>query len=268
MKNTFKKIGLSTLLAATLLTSVNAGSVGGFGGSLETTQWARFGAETLDRANSYATQLNEYATQMLQYQTQLTEWQRKIDGYQQLIQNIGHLPDQMKDQFLNNLVQLKQAVEFGNAVSYTSASYDQDFKNLFPGFDKYLTDSKNGNLDFQATYKQLNDSTRDTVNGALKSLQIQEQDMKDDETFMSTIRQKMSTAQGEEAVLAVANQLTLHQSEQMKKLQKTIMTQANMTGQYYAMQNEKKAFQEAQAKTKSEGGIAPTLGDEKNTGKW
>ena len=46
------------------------------------------------------------------------------------------------------------------------------------------------------------------------------------------------------------------------------MTQVNMEGQYYAMENEKKAYQEAQAKAKADGGIKPTIGDETQVGDW
>jgi hypothetical protein len=69
-------------------------------------------------------------------------------------------------------------------------------------------------------------------------------------------------------MLLIANELAVHQTERMKSLQKTIMTQINMQGQYYAMKNEKDAFQVAQSKAKADGGIEPTVGDETQTGKW
>lgn len=268
MKNTFKKIGLSTLLAATLLTSVNAGSVGGFGGSLETTQWARFGAETLDRANEYGQMLQDAALQAQQYQQQIQQYVNQYQAYENMLKNIGQLPQAQWDQFSQSITGLKNSLDFGQSLSFAASSYNTDFNNLFPGYEKYLADTQNGSLDFEKTYKQLGDTTRDTVNGALQALNLRAEDMVTDEGTMRTLSNLSTSAAGQKAAIQAANEIALHQTHQLKKLEQTIMTQANMQGEFMAAQNEEKAFQEAQAKTKSEGGIAPTLGDEKNTGKW
>jgi len=75
MKTTMKKLGLSAAVAAMLIsTSANAGSVGGFGGSLEITQDAQWAADIGDRAISYSKQLQQYATQVMQYQQQIQQY--------------------------------------------------------------------------------------------------------------------------------------------------------------------------------------------------
>jgi len=130
--NTIKKIGLSALLAAMLLTSIQAGSVGGFGGSLETTQWARFGAETADRATSYTKQLEQYALQLQQYQQQVQQYLNQFQSYQMMLQNIGQLPQAQWDQFSQSVIGLKQSLDFGQALAFTASSFDSDFNNLFP----------------------------------------------------------------------------------------------------------------------------------------
>jgi len=264
-----KKITISTILTVALMTtSINAGSVGGFGGSLEVTQWARFGSETLDRANQYTTQLREYATQIQQYQQQVQQYVNQFQSYQAMLQNIGQLPQQQWNQFSQSVLKLKDAVNFGEGINFAASSYNNDFSNLFKGYDQYLASAQNGSLNFEDTYKQLNKSTRDTVNGALKSLGLQATDMQNDEATMRQLQTLSTSAVGQKSAIQAANEIALHQTHTLKKLQQTIMTQANMQGEYYAMQNEKKAYQEAQAKAKAEGGIPPTLGDERNTGKW
>ncbi|WP_456322960.1 hypothetical protein [Hydrogenimonas sp.] len=244
-----KEITISTILAAAIMTTgLNAGSVGGFGGSLEVTQWSRFGAETLDRANAYATQLREYATQIQQYQTQLEEWQRKLQGYQQMISNIGSLPQNTYAEFMQGVLKMKEAMEFQDALSMTASSFDQDFKTKFGTYADWLQKASNGSLDFQSQYKQLTDTTRSTVNGALKSLGLQFKDLQSDEDVVNKLRQLSTTANGEEAAIAAANQIALHQISTLKRLNQTILTQANMQGEFYAAQNTKEELQQAQQK--------------------
>lgn len=264
MKNTFKKIGLSTLLAAMLLTNAQSGSVGGFGGATEWTQIAN----NAQLANQYAKQLQEYALQAQQYQQQIQQYVNQYQSYAQMLENIGQLPQAQWSEFTNSINGLKESLSFGEGLAFTASSYNTDFNNLFPGFDKYVSDSKNGSLDFEKTYKQLGDTTRDTVNGALQALNLRAEDIVTDEGTMRQLQTLSTSAAGQKAAIQAANEIALHQTHQLKKLEQTIQIQANMQGEYYAMQNEKKAFQEAQAKAKASDGIKPTVGDEKQVTPW
>jgi len=239
MKNTIKKLGISAAAAAMLFTtSANAGTVAGFGGATEISQVAQWGADIGDRAISYSKQLQQYYTQLLQWQNQWQEWQRKIQGLQMMVQNIGQLPENMKSQFLDMALQMKRQMQQGQAISYTAANIDQKFNQIFRGYDHFLTQSGATAQSFQVAYKTIYQSTRDTALNALKTLGIQERDLQNDQQFMGRLRQAMNSAQGTEAAINVANQLAYHQTQSIQKLQKTIMTQANMQAQYIAAQNQ------------------------------
>ena len=255
--NTIKKIGLSALLAATLLTSANAGSVGGFGGSLEVTQWGRFGAETVDRAMAYAKQLDEYALQAQQYQKQIDQYINQFKSYKMMLKNIGRLPQAQWDQFTKSVIGLKKSLDFGQALAFTASSYDADFSKLFPGFKKYLADAQGTNAykSFQKQYKQLNTSTRDTVNGSLKALKVRSEEMQTDEGTMRTLSRLSASAVGQKAAIQAANEIALHQTHQLKKLEQTIMAQANMQGEYMAMKNEKETMSQAARKAFMKHGV-------------
>ena len=236
---TIKKLGISAAAAAMLFTtSANAGSVGGFGGALEVTQDAQWAADIGDRAASYTKQLQQYYTQLLQWQTQWQEWQRKIMGLRMMVNNIGQLPENMKQNFLNMAQQMKRSMEQGQAISYTAANIDQKFNQIFRGYEQFLTHNGATAQSFQAAYKTIYQSTRDTALNALKTLGIQERDLHNDQQFMGRLRQAMNSAQGTEAAIAVANQLAYHQTQSIQKLQKTIMTQANLQAEYIAAQNQ------------------------------
>jgi len=256
-----KKITISTILAAAIMTtSLNAGSVGGFGGSTEFTQILN----NAELAGQSATQLHQYTTQVLQWKRELEEWQRKLQGYQQMISNIGHLPQDMYADFTKGVLEMKKAMEFQDALSMTASSFDQDFKTKFGTYTDWLQKASNGSLDFQSQYKQLTDTTRSTVNGALKSLGLQFKDLQSDEDVVNKLRQLSTTANGEEAAIAAANQISLHQISTLKRLNQTILTQANMQGEFYAAQNTKEELQKAQQKAFLDKADFSTGGNYKN----
>ena len=262
--NTIKKIGFSALLAATLLTSVNAGSVGGFGGSLEVTQWGRFGAETVDRAAAYGKQLEEYALQAQQYQQQIQQYTNQFQSYQMMLENIGQLPQAQWDQFTQSVNGLKDSLSFGEGLAFTASSFDSDFSNLFPGYDKYLADAQGDNAyqSFQDQYKQLNTSTRDTVNGSLKALKLRSEEMQTDEGTMRTLSALSTSAVGQKAAIQAANEIALHQTHQLKKLEQTMMAQANMQGEFMVAQNEKETMSQAARKAFMENGVEIDTSDD------
>ncbi|MDD2399625.1 MAG: P-type conjugative transfer protein TrbJ [Sulfurovum sp.] len=261
---TFKSISVSAALAILLITSsANAG--GGLSGGA--TEWTQI-ANNAELGSQYSQQLKDYAMQSQQYQQQIQQYINQYQSYAQMLQNIGKLPQAQWNEFQQSVMGLKKALDFQQALSFTASSYDTDFKNYYPGYDKWLADSKNGSLDFQATYKQLGDTTRDTVNGSLQALNVRAEDMQTDEQTMRTLSNLSQSAAGQKAAIQAANDIALHQTHQLKKMEQTMMIQANMQGEYYAMQNEKKAFQEAQAKAKASDGIKPTVGDEKQVTPW
>lgn len=238
-----KKIGLCAVAAA-IMTTTSYGGGGTFTGATEWTQIAN----NIELAGQSATQLHQYATQVLQWKRELEEWQRKLQGYQQMISNIGHLPQDMYADFTKGVLEMKKAMEFQDALSMTASSFDQDFKTKFGTYADWLKKASDGSLDFQSQYKQLTDTTRSTVNGALKSLGLQFKDLQSDEDVVNKLRQLSTTANGEEAAIAAANQISLHQISTLKRLNQTILTQANMQGEFYAAQNTKEELQQAQQK--------------------
>ena len=247
MKTTIKKLGLSAAAAAMLIsTSANAGSVGGFGGALEVTQDAQWAADIGDRAISYSKQLQQYATQVMQYQQQIQQYVNQFQSYKMMLQNIGKLPEAQWRQFQNQVMQLKKAVEFGQSISYTAANFDQRFKSTFKGYDDYL--AQGCKLNFTNEYKKMYQTTQDTVQGTLKSLKLQEQDLQSDEAVMAALQRQSQSAVGQLSAVQAANQIALHQTTQFKKLQKTIMTQANLQAEWIAHQNEQEAARQAQIK--------------------
>ncbi|HIP60702.1 MAG TPA: P-type conjugative transfer protein TrbJ, partial [Campylobacterales bacterium] len=189
--------------------------------------------------------------QAQQYQQQIDQYINQFKSYEMMLQNIGQLPQAQWDQFTQSVNGLKDSLSFGEGLAFTASSYDADFSKLFPGYDEYLAGAAGKttqeNLhDFQAQYKQLNTSTKDTVNGALKALKVRSDDMLTDEGTMRTLSRLSTSAAGQKAAIQAANEIALHQTHQLKKLEQTIMAQANMQGEFILQKQEKEELIKAQ----------------------
>jgi len=179
-----------------------------------------------------------------------------------MLQNIGRLPEAQWRQFQNQVLQLKRIIEYGQSISYTAANFDQRFRNTFKGYDLYLQKAHVGNLDFSTEYKNMYQSTKDTIYGTLRSLNLQEQNLQSDEAVMAALQRQSQSAVGQLSAVQAANQIALHQTTQLKKLQKTIMLQANMQAEWIAHQNETEAARQAQIKSMDSDLLPEGGGDE------
>lgn len=259
MKQIIKSIVTITLLSS-YAHSASAGNVA-TGFSSEVTQVAQFAADGVAYGLDYAQQLQQYANMVERYRNQ-------FESYRLMLQNIAQLSPRQWDEFTQSVIQLKQALEFGEGMAYTMANYEQQFSQLFKGYDHYLQEAQNERIDFINTYKQLNQSTQDMADGAIRSLSLQAQDMQNDESTMLQLQQLSTSSAGQKSAIQAASQIALHQTHTLKKLQKTVMTQVNLQSQYMLESSEKKAFQEAISHNKATKGIRPIIGNERRVTKW
>lgn len=244
-----KSLILAALLLAATPMTVSAGG-GGIAGASEPTQLLQFGADVVDR-------LQAFQQQVQQYQTEYNSMLNHIQQTQMQIQNLGQLPAGTWNMFTQDVLQLKSLVQQGQAITFAASNLDSQFQTMFPGYDGHFTAAGQSlvsrNATFTDRYKQINTSTRDNVNGALKSLNLQMNDLNSDAATMALLQQQSRSADGQLKVIQAANEIALHQTEQTKKLQWTLMTQANTQAAYMAAQNEKETAKAALSKKRRDG---------------
>jgi len=219
-------------------TPVKAWLFGDFDGATEWTQLLN-NAELVSQTYKMSKELE---MQIKQFQ----KWQREIESLKMLAQNIGKLPDDMQDKFLNMALHMKKEIERGAVIAGKVSAVDKRFKQYFKGYDNYLKNLNN--IDFDSEYRNIYQTTRDTTLNTLKAISIQEEDLENDRVYMSKLKDAMSSADGTEATLKVANDLVYHQTLELQKLRQTVMTQAKMQTEWIAHQNEKEAARQAQIK--------------------
>lgn len=233
---------VKTVLLAALLTAMPmtllAGSVAGTGGATEVTQ-------ILNNSELVA----QYSKMVQQYEAQLQSLTNHIQQTQMMIQNLQMLPAATWQKFANDVLALKNIVQQGQAVSFAAANLDTQFAAMYKGYANYETSAAQSLGDrsttFAQQYRTLNASTRDSVNGSLKALNTQMNALTTDEATMNLLQAQSRSADGQLKAIQAANEIALHQTDTIKKLQYTLMTQASTQAQWIAAQNDKETAQRA-----------------------
>ncbi|MBN2722366.1 MAG: P-type conjugative transfer protein TrbJ [Campylobacterales bacterium] len=257
------KIFISFVAASVLAITAKAGTVAGFGGATEFTQIAN----NSQLAAQYGKQLQQYATQIQQYQTAVQQFTNQVQSYKLMLQNIGQLPQTQWNQFASSVNKMRQIMDNTAGMTYTAANYDQMFKKLYPKYDTLLA---SGQVDPTSVYKSLSNQTNATVNDSLKRLNLTQADLENDVTTMRELQNVSQSAQGQLGAIQAANEIALHQTNTLKKLQQTMMLQANMQAQAVAADQQNKdavKAQEAQWGT-SNVNIAPGEGNTMGGRQW
>ena len=145
MKKTLKKIGLSTALATLLLVNV------------PTKTFAIFGAGdfVFDIPHTAGT-IAGWVAEAENWVETVQHYKNQADTYKNMLKNIGRLPPEQWAEFSASFLNIKNSLAYQEGLSSAAADFDSKFNKYFPGFDKYLTAAKSGNLDFQGIYKKLN----------------------------------------------------------------------------------------------------------------
>jgi len=217
-------------------TPVKAWLFGDFDGATEWTQLlnnAELASQTLKISKELEMQIKQFQ-----------KWQREIESLKMLAQNIGKLPNDMQNKFLNMALHMKKEIEHGAVIAGKVSAVDRRFKQYFKGYDSYLKNLNN--IDFESEYRNIYQSTRDTTLNTVKAISIQEEDLENDRVYMSKLKDAMSSADGTEATLKVANNLAYHQTLEFQKLRQTVMTQVKMQTEWIAKQNEDSALRKSE----------------------
>lgn len=186
---------------------------GATGGATEFTQILN----NLQLTASYAESAQQTVTQLNQYTTMLTNLKRlapsgTLDAAAQKLWK-----DQRMTQVFKNLYSV---VVNGQRVSYGLQSADDQFTRMHPGYGKYK------NFDFQKGYKDWSDTTRNSVEGALRMSAAQSDDFDSEQELVMELSDRSQTAEGQLQALQAGNQVGIAMVGQMQKLRQLQMAQA------------------------------------------
>jgi P-type conjugative transfer protein TrbJ len=133
--------------------------------------------------------------------------------------------------------QLGNVIQQTNGISYNAQNVGSQFQKAFPGYQS----SQN----FNQQYQQNVNTTQNTLNGVLQSLNISAQDFQTEPTRIAFLQSQVQNAQGQTQALQASAQISTEIVSQLQLLRQTMMTEANAQNTYFAQQVQNEASSQA-----------------------
>ena len=231
---------ISSLLFVSIF-GLNCFAGGAGGGSTEVTQ-------LLNNTELVA----QYGKQAAILANEVQQLSQAVHQSQMMLQNLQQLSPTQWNRFQSNALQLRDVVQKAEGLSFAGSNLDTQFSNNYPGYQKHYTSAGESSINsrtstFSDQYKKMNETTRNSVNGSLKTLNAQYEDFEEDDKTMQLLQEQSQSADGQMKAIQASNEIALHMTEAIKNLQWTLMTQTNMQASWIAHQNEKDAAERALA---------------------
>lgn len=179
-------------------------------------------------------------------------------------------PDQLL-QYNRYIDQLGSIMSQTNGMAYNLANIDSQFDSIFPKYDDSLNGVSGTQQQKQATfstqYKAILDNNRGTALGTLKNLKKTSDYLDSDNATLDSLKATSNNAQGNLQAIQAANQIAVHQTQTLKDLHRTMLSQQSLM----VVQQQQVIEQQAKEKAMAEKlriKHAPTLNDEPSQKTW
>jgi P-type conjugative transfer protein TrbJ len=177
------------------------------------------------------------------FMTQLRAVQSNINEVQQIqqqLQQIKYMAENSKNLSggdwggaVDAIGRLGSVLQQGQAIAVSGKNFEQTFKAKFPGYI--------AGADYNATYADWNQTTLDSVMGAMRVANLQTSGIANERQALASLRSAASSTGGQKQALDAANQIALAQVEQMQQLRELMTAQLQAQGSYMAATEQEKA---------------------------
>jgi type IV secretion system protein TrbJ len=185
------------------------------------------------------TQLLNYAQLLAHYIRQGQQLTQEILQLQEMLRNGKALPNQIFGSVMSDLNQLATIVQGGQALAYSMANLDSEFRSRFPGYGY-----KSGA--YYQDYRVWSQTTLDTTLGTLRAAGLQGQQLQSEQSVLAALRTMAASADGRMQAIEVGNQISEQTVEQLMKLRQLMLADLQS----------KQAFQAAQIQNEARGHAA------------
>jgi type IV secretion system protein TrbJ len=200
---------------------------------LQSPQPARGGAFATE-----VTQLLNHAQLIMQYLRQAEQLTEAIKQTTDMVKNSKVLPGQVFGPISSDLNALASIVQGGQALSYSLANLDSQFKARFPGYGYSGTG-------YFTQYQSWSQTSLDTTLGALRAAGLQGQQLQNEQSVLSSLRSMAQTSDGRLEALQVMGQISEQQVQQLMKLRELMLADMSSKQSYQAAIIQKQATSEA-----------------------
>jgi len=148
------------------------------------------------------------------------------------------LPKQIFGSIQQDLGQLAQIVQGGQALAYSMGNLDAQFRNTFPGYSSRTSGYFND-------YKKWSQTSLDTTLSTLRAAGLQGQQLNNAQTVLAKLRTMSMGAGGQMQAVQVGNQIAEQQVEQLMALRQLMLVDLQSKQAYQAEQIQKEQADKA-----------------------
>jgi P-type conjugative transfer protein TrbJ len=139
------------------------------------------------------------------------------------------------------IAQLHRMVETGQALAYSMANIDGEFRSTFPGYAGFSPNQ------WYRNYQTWSNRSLDTTLGTLKAAGLQASQMTSEGAVLDQLRVMAESADGRLLALQVSNQIAHEQVDQLMKLRQLMLADLQSKQAYQALMIQQDATKQAAA---------------------
>src|SRR5260370_11856052 len=212
MKNVLPCTVAVSLLCLGVPTPMNAGVVAGVA-----TEW---------------TQILNHVQLVMNYIRMGVQLQIEMQQLSEQLKQGKGLPRQIVGSIREDLGQLAQIVQGGQALAYSMGNLDAQFRNTFPGYSSRTSGYFND-------YKKWSQTSLDTTMNSLRAVGLQGQQLNNAQAVLAQLRAMSMGAGGQMEAAEVGNQIAEQQVEQLMALRQLMLVDLQSKQAYQAEQIQK-----------------------------
>ncbi len=193
-------------------------------------------------AGGFATEITQLANKLqllLAYIRQGEQLANELKMYQDMLRHSRVLSYQSFSPLMSDIAHLHTIVQSGQALAYSMANIDGQFRSTFPGYSTWTPNQ------WYVNYKMWSDRSLDTTRGTLKAAGLQAEQMTNEGAVIDQLRVMAQSADGRLLALQVSNQIAHEQVDQLMKLRQLVLADLQSKQAYQAMMIQQAAAHQA-----------------------
>ncbi|GMR28788.1 hypothetical protein STENOSP10_30090 [Stenotrophomonas sepilia] len=156
--------------------------------------------------------------------------QQQLEQIKLQAQNTKSLSQRDWDMAANAMTRLSKIMAEGQGLAVSGKDFNRQFQTMFPGYKS--------ERDFGASYDKWNQSTRDSVLGAMRVANMQVSGIEDEQAALARLRSAVMSTNGQKEAVDAGNQIALNQVRQMQSLRELMVAQMQAEGTHIASQTQ------------------------------
>lgn len=176
--------------------------------------------------------INTY-TEVIQ---QIEQLAHEVQMIEMMLKNLEGLADS-PEALINTLEQLANVVQQGQVLSYVSADIDNQYAQMYPGYEVYRNQDITG-FTLHQKYVDWSRHNLDNIKAALKAAHVQQETIGNERDFIQALKQQSEDAEGRNAILKAANRLTAQEGESLLSLRELTMISIQLHANWMAKQQD------------------------------